>query len=198
MITRSYNPISADSDNYVTLLVKRYGDKAQMGSALHNLKAGESVEVKCPNRQWKLPEKGSVQIYYMIAGGTGITPIHQATEGILQHDENARVVLLTLNKTEDDVLLKDELVALQKKSGDRLKVVHLTNYTCCSVKDAVSTVLPQASSWAAAKVPVKVMVCGRANMTAAICGPKTKDYKQGEVDGVLKEFGYTKDQVWKF
>jgi cytochrome-b5 reductase len=49
-----------------------------------------------------------------------------------------------------------------------------------------------------AKVPVKVMVCGRAEMTAAIAGPKTKDYKQGEVGGILKEFGYTTDQIWKF
>ena len=29
-------------------------------------------------------------------------------------------------------------------------------------------------------------------------GPKTKDYKQGEVGGVLKAMGYATEQVWKF
>jgi cytochrome-b5 reductase len=142
-VDRNYNPISAQSGDSVTLLVKRYGETAKMGSLLHNLQVGESIEVKGPNRQLTLPEKGSVQIYYMIAGGTGITPIHQATEGILQHDDQARVVLVTLNKTEGDTLLKDELAHLQQKSGDRLKVVHLTGYSCCSTKAAISTVLPQ-------------------------------------------------------
>lgn len=45
---------------------------------------------------------------------------------------------------------------------------------------------------------VKVFVCGPPGMMKAISGPKAPDYSQGEVDGVLKNLGYTKDNVYKF
>ena len=33
---------------------------------------------------------------------------------------------------------------------------------------------------------------------AAMSGDKTKDYKQGLVEGLLKTAGYTEDMVYKF
>ena len=43
-----------------------------------------------------------------------------------------------------------------------------------------------------------VYVCGPPPMMNAISGPKTPNYEQGEVSGVLKELGYTADMVYKF
>ena len=43
-----------------------------------------------------------------------------------------------------------------------------------------------------------VYVCGPPPMMNAISGPKTPNYEQGEVSGVLKELGYTSDMVYKF
>lgn len=42
------------------------------------------------------------------------------------------------------------------------------------------------------------MVCGPPGMMASVSGPKAPDYSQGEVSGLLKELGYTKDNVYKF
>jgi len=200
MVARPYNPLSAYSGDTVTLLVKRYGEKAQMGSKLHGLKAGETVEVKGPNQQWTLPEKGTCKHYGMVAGGTGITPIVQAAEAILKQDSSAVVTLVTMNKTSQDVLLRKQLKFLEIQFCGRLKVVHCvatkTNDDGTDMEGSpsvplLSALLPKPSATGG----VMILVCGRKEMTAAVAGPKTPDFKQGDVGGMLKELG---SQVWKF
>ena len=49
--------------------------------------------------------------------------------------------------------------------------------------------------------PSKILVCGPPPMMQAVCGDK--DYsgstpQQGELKGMLKELGYTADQVFKY
>lgn len=205
-VARPYNPLSAHSGDLVTLLVKRYGEAAKMGSKLHGLKEGDVVQVKGPNRQWSLPEKGKCKHFGMIAGGTGITPIMQAAEAILEQDEGAAVTLITLNKTSGDVLLRKELKFLQMRFGGRLTVAHIVAAKTGGEDDVVTDEEGSASSElfkAVLPAPsaaggVMVLVCGRPPMTAAVAGPKTKDFKQGEVGGMLKELGYGEGQVWKF
>merc|ERR1712224_72184 len=51
-IVRPYNPLDVSQKGSLTLLVKRYGEGAKMGSIMHNLKPGQSIEVKGPNQQW--------------------------------------------------------------------------------------------------------------------------------------------------
>jgi cytochrome-b5 reductase len=43
-----------------------------------------------------------------------------------------------------------------------------------------------------------VMVCGPPGMMKAVCGDKVSPSDQGEVTGLLKELGYSKDMVYKF
>jgi len=42
-----------------------------------------------------------------------------------------------------------------------------------------------------------VLVCGPPSMMVTISGPKTPDFKQGLVGGLLKEAGYNEDMVFK-
>lgn len=179
----------------MTLLVKRYPD-AKMGSKLHALKTGETVEVRGPNKQWVF-EKGKYKHYGMIAGGTGITPLMQATQHILQNDD-ARVSMVTFNKTGEDVLLRTELSRLEVKYPGRFEVVHMveSGSTVAALQGSASAALfkeflPKPSE------DVLVMICGRKEMTEAVAGSKTPDFKQGVVGGYLKELGYSESQVWK-
>jgi hypothetical protein len=55
----------------------------------------------------------------------------------------------------------------------------------------------------AAKLPppslgpdVKIFVCGPPGQVAAVAGPKD-DMKQGELQGMLKDLGFSQDQVYK-
>jgi len=43
-----------------------------------------------------------------------------------------------------------------------------------------------------------IFVCGPPPMMKTISGDKTPDYKQGPVEGILKELNYVEDMVYKF
>ncbi|CAE8623475.1 unnamed protein product [Polarella glacialis] len=188
---RPYNPLYADSDSQITLLVKRYPD-SKVGGALHDLKPGEAVEVRGPNQQWQFQE-GKYTEYAMVAGGTGLTPLIQCAGHVLAKDAAAKVKLVTFNKTADDVLLKAELAQLQKVFPGRLKVVHVVEAVeGRPTKELLQKLLPSPKGG-----KVLVMVCGRKEMTQEIAGAKAKDFSQGELGGMLKELGFDKEHVWK-
>ena len=44
----------------------------------------------------------------------------------------------------------------------------------------------------------KVMVCGPPAMMDAVCGPKGEKGAQGPLGGMLKEMGYSEEDVYKF
>ena len=44
---------------------------------------------------------------------------------------------------------------------------------------------------------VRAMICGPPGQVAVVSGPKD-GYKQGAVSGVLKDLGYTSEEVFKF
>lgn len=43
-----------------------------------------------------------------------------------------------------------------------------------------------------------VYVCGPPGFMEAVSGNKAKDYTQGDLTGILKDLGWTKDNVFKF
>jgi cytochrome-b5 reductase len=44
----------------------------------------------------------------------------------------------------------------------------------------------------------KIFVCGPPGMMKHVSGGKAKDKSQGEINGLLKEMGYTSTDVFKF
>ena len=58
--------------------------------------------------------------------------------------------------------------------------------------DIIKKYLPSPSN------DVLICVCGPPPMMKSISGDKTPDYKQGPVEGLLKNAGYTEDMVYKF
>lgn len=195
-IARPYNPLLADVCDSITLLVKRY-DNSKMGAKLHSLKAGETVELLGPKEQITI-ETGKYSHYGMVAGGTGITPLIQAAEHIL-HNDSASVTMVTFNKSSQDVLLRKRLAHLEVKHPDRFKVVHVVESASvvtdlegiATSDELLRELLPPPGPG------VLIMVCGKKEMTAAIAGPKTLDFKQGDVGGILKRLGFWTQQVWK-
>lgn len=190
-LARPYNPLSAELSSEFEILVKRYPD-GKVGSALHNLKPGESVGVSGPNQQWRF-EAGKYKDYAMLAGGTGITPLFQCASYILAHDPAAKVTMISFQKTSSDVLLNAELTKLKSCYPNRLQVLHVieSEQGRASV-EMLRKLLPSPTSEA-----LFVMVCGPQAMTAAIAGAKSPDYSQGEIGGMLKDLAFSKEQIWK-
>ncbi|MBA0731109.1 hypothetical protein Golax_022530 [Gossypium laxum] len=70
----------------------------------------------------KIYFKGFAKKLAMLAGGTGITPIYQVIQAILKDPKDeTEMYMVYANRTEDNILLKDELDDWAKKH-DQLKV----------------------------------------------------------------------------
>jgi cytochrome-b5 reductase len=110
----TYLILIADFD----LLVKRY-EFGKMSTHMHSLRAGSKIEVRGPIGRFKY-KKNQYPKLGLIAGGTGLTPCLQVIRSILQSPEYApgdktRLTLFFQNRTEEDILLLDELELLVKK-----------------------------------------------------------------------------------
>ncbi|CAK3810871.1 Nitrate reductase [NADPH] [Lecanosticta acicola] len=142
-IIRSYTPISMESKSgYLDILIKIYNktdtrEGGKMSMALDALPIGHFVDVKGPIGKFQYLGRGlctindakpprHIKTFYMICGGSGITPIFQIFRAIMQDDEDAtRCVVLDGNRFLEDILLKDELDALVE-AGKGRGVVHHT------------------------------------------------------------------------
>eukprot|EP01080_Neovahlkampfia_damariscottae_P006396 gene6396-10403_t len=111
-IKRKYTPIFYQN-GILKLLVKKYYD-GEMSNHIHDLKIDEELEFSKPKRSYKY-EPNKFKYVYLIAGGTGITPMIQIIEEITSNDKDeTKINLIFANKTEDDVLLKDKLLTNDK------------------------------------------------------------------------------------
>jgi NAD(P)H-flavin reductase len=95
-----------------------------------SLKIGDSINVKGPKGSFKY-EPNMYENIGMIAGGTGITPMFQVIQYILENPEdNTNVSLIFANVSIDDILLKNDLEKFTKHPQFKLyyvldKVIHL-------------------------------------------------------------------------
>lgn len=195
-ISRPYTPISKESDKgFFDLLIKKYPD-GKMSSHIHSLKPGDLLEVKGPIPKFKV-EANMADTIGMIAGGTGITPMYQIIQKLLNDpNDKTNLVLVFGNVTEQDILLKTQLDQLAEKH-ERFKIYYAVDkgkfgHQGFINKDLLSKALPKPSD------NVKLFVCGPPLMVKAISGSKAPDYSQGELGGILNEMKYPKEKVFKF
>ncbi|KAG6830090.1 hypothetical protein H0H92_002262 [Tricholoma furcatifolium] len=200
-VIRPYTPISSpDQKGEFVLLVKKY-ENGNASKYFHELKEGDSLSFKGPITKFPYKANEFEQVA-MIGGGSGITPFYQVlTHALADKSNHTKFKLLFSNVTEADILLREDLDALAKQHPDTLEIVYLLdkpgpNWTGPSgfiTKDIVKKHVAPAELGE----KVKVFVCGPPGQVAAVAGKKA-GMKQGELGGILKELGYTEDQVFKF
>lgn len=147
-ISRKYTPVSNATDNCVDLVVKVYGecdefvDGGKMSQYLKGLAIGDCIEVNGPIGMHEYLGNGkfstlggkviSMSKVGMFAGGTGITPMYQLISTILSDpNDHTHISMIYANKTENDILMREELDELAKLHGDRFKLW----YTVCNPPD---------------------------------------------------------------
>lgn len=132
-VMRAYTPTSRpDVQGYFELLVKTY-EMGKLSPHLHSLVTGDYLEVRGPVGRFKYT-KNAYKRMGLIAGGTGLTPCLQVIRCILEGPEGAgdttSFVLLFQNRSEADILLREELNDLVTLSAGRLEVIYyLSNPT---------------------------------------------------------------------
>lgn len=202
-VIRPYTPLTVNgTKGHFTLLIKRY-PKSKMGNHLFTMRPGETLDMKGPYVKFDYKPNKWKHIG-MIAGGTGITPVYQVIRCVL--DNPADKTLLSLiygNNARKDILMAQELCDLQKVYANfhmYLKLVDPPKKWLGGVgyvnKDEIKAFMPKPGD-----DKTMVLVCGPPPFMKAVSGDK--DFsggtpKQGELAGMLKDMGYTADQVFKF
>ncbi|GIZ46072.1 hypothetical protein CKM354_000921100 [Cercospora kikuchii] len=139
-IIRSYTPISQTTQKgYMDVLVKVYfksegQEGGKMSMALEQIPIGHFVEFKGPIGKFEYLGKGlaavndvkrGVKTFYMICGGSGITPIYQVLRAVMQDKEDpTRCVVLDGNRLVEDILCKEDLDQFAKENSERCTILH--------------------------------------------------------------------------
>ena len=189
-----------DAKGHLDFMIKVYPN-GPMSNHVHSLKEGETLSIKgpIPKYPWSANKHDHIT---MIAGGTGITPMFQLMRGIFNNPEDkTKVSLIFGNISEKDILLKEEFDKLEKDYPQRFKAFYTLDNPSDSwpngkgfiTKDLVKEVVPDPKS-----ENIKIFVCGPPGLYKAISGAKPSPQDQGELTGILKDLGYSKEQVFKF
>jgi len=200
-IIRPYTPISPpDKKGELTLLVKKY-EAGNASKHIHELKEGDTLAIKGPIVKFPYKSNEFDQVA-LIGGGSGITPLYQVlTHALADKSNKTKFKLLFSNVTEQDILLREEFDNLQKKFPETLDVVYLLDKPESSWTGPTgfisADIITKHVAPASLGDKVKIFVCGPPGQVAAVAGKKA-GMKQGELGGILKELGYTEEQVFKF
>ncbi|KAI0801561.1 cytochrome-b5 reductase [Fomes fomentarius] len=200
-VIRPYTPISpSDLSGELIFLIKNY-DQGKMSKYIHDLKPGQKLSIKGPIPKFEYKINQFTQVG-MIAGGSGIAPMYQILEHALKDPSNkTRFTLIFANLSTKDIVLKDEFDALSRKYPSTFNVVYTIDKpepdwkgpTGYVNSELVQQHLPPPTLGEKAKI----FVCGPPGQVAAVAGKKD-GMKQGELAGILKDLGYTPEQVFKF
>ncbi|KAJ9636684.1 hypothetical protein H2201_008370 [Coniosporium apollinis] len=139
-IIRSYTPISqTDKKGYFDVLVKVYFDTkdragGKMTKAMDSLPVGHGVDFKGPIGKFEYLGRGEcavngrrrhVKQFFMICGGSGITPVFQVYRAIMQDKEDkTRCVLLDGNRLAEDILCKEDLDTYALGNEEKCKLLY--------------------------------------------------------------------------
>ncbi|OUC46645.1 oxidoreductase NAD-binding domain protein [Trichinella nativa] len=182
-----------------------FPEGGKMTQYLDNLKIGDSINIRGPgglltyNGRGRFAIKSSkkadpVQKKYkkvaMLAGGSGITPMYQLIKASLADSyDKLEIYLIYANKSEQDILLFEELLNLEMKHPTRFRVWFTIDARKGKVwtysigfinSEIIKEVFPQPSA------DLLVLMCGPDAMIETACQPN------------LDKLGYARDNRFKY
>ncbi|KAJ1943949.1 hypothetical protein GGF37_002419, partial [Kickxella alabastrina] len=194
---------------YLDLIVKRY-PRGSLSRFIHGTRVGTTVEMRGPLPVWPYKEKTYRNIY-MVAGGTGIAPMYQIIHDVLLDSESTtRILLLYGSRSEEDIIMREDLDQLKEKYGDRLRIEYLVEQKQRQDKEGAGAVvvgvpdrrvLGRFTAEFNSEKDV-VLVCGPGAMMNAVCGARPIAgggiNAQGPLRGALADLGFAPESVFKF
>lgn len=139
---RAYTPTSpVDAVGHFELLVKiyfrgehpKFPNGGAMSQHLESLSIGSAIDIKGPLGHIEYTGRGNFLVngkhkfakkLSMIAGGTGITPMYQVIQSVLRDraEDRTEMHLVYANRTEEDILLREELDGWAREYPEQFKV----------------------------------------------------------------------------
>jgi nitrate reductase (NAD(P)H) len=184
------------------LTVKTYfPTSAQPGGAMSNIldcmPIGEEIEIRGPTGEIVYNVNGSFTIsgkeytfnkINLVLGGSGITPGYSLiARALLSSDDKTRICIVDANKSEKDILLKEELDNFEKNSNGRLRVTHVLSHPSDQWKGKkghVNAAIIKESLFEPGE-KTGVFLCGPPAMIQKVALPALKDWGFKEDENVF-------------
>ena len=205
-IIRSYTPISdITKEGYMDVLVKVYFDSKErqggkMSQALDSIPVGHSADFKGPIGKFEYHGKGictvngvsrNIKGFYMICGGSGITPIYQVLRAIMLDPEDpTKCVVLNGNRLLEDILCKEDLDGYASANSHKCKLL----YTLTQAPDGWEGLEGRIAA-PLLKEHVDLHAYDHGETMVLICGPKPLEKSCHEA---LREMGWKDDDLLFF
>ncbi len=120
-VRRAYSICSSPKSGELKVAVKEIENGTFSVLANNQLKNGDALDVHTPEGQFLLKtDAGANNTYAAFAAGSGITPIMSMIKAVLEEEANSRFVLVYGNKSPEETIFHEELLALQANNPDRL------------------------------------------------------------------------------
>ena len=121
-VRRSYSVSSAPHENRLTVGIKKIDQGLFSSYANAILAEGDTLKVAPPEGRFVYVPNHATQQLLLIAAGSGITPILSILKTSLEKSASATVQLIYGNKSPQETMYQDQLVALQEQYKGRLKI----------------------------------------------------------------------------
>ncbi len=121
---RAYSASSQPGERVLRLTVKRVAEGLVSNHLCERAERLGKLRVVGPSGSFG-PRGGDTRRVLLVAGGSGVTPMRSIAQSLLENDASARVTLLLGNRSEADVVFREELEALNVRFFERFVVRHV-------------------------------------------------------------------------
>lgn len=125
-VRRTYSLSTPASSDVLRIGVKKVPGGAFSTFAVKSLEVGDHLQVSTPAGLFQTPlDPRHARHYAAVAGGSGITPLLSILATTLEQEPSSRFTLVYANRDALSVMFADDLLALEERYPDRLRVVHV-------------------------------------------------------------------------
>lgn len=146
-IVRSYSLSSSPLlGEELTTTVKKVKQGKASSYLVDQLKEGDVVQSTRPQGKFFKPLSDlKPRRYFMIGGGSGITPLFSIIKTVLSCDEQNQVILVYCNRSENAIIYQEELEKWKQKHPQRLQIIHILSQPADAVLSKFSGRLSSSS-----------------------------------------------------
>ncbi|XP_056421991.1 cytochrome b5 reductase 4 [Hyla sarda] len=198
-VVKPYTPVSQDlvldsiqsthcNKNYIYMMIKIYTN-GSFTPNIDKLEIGDHISVSSPQGSFKMAKIDNMEDIFLVAAGTGFTPMVKLLKNLLSSSSSLRKVkLIFFNKTEDDILWKEQLekLCLLDKRFDTQFILSEPSESWVGHKGQISSSL-LLEALSRSKEDSSVFIC--------VCGPN--DFVDQGLR-FLEDLGFSTEEIFVF
>jgi ring-1,2-phenylacetyl-CoA epoxidase subunit PaaE len=125
-LRRAYSMSSAPIDDKLSVTVKKVSG-GRASTYLHDqIQVGDNLETALPDGRFvAVPNADKKRTWYFFAAGSGITPIMSIIKTLLEEEPMSTLYLLYGNRTDGDIIFKEQLDRLAQRYENQLFVDYI-------------------------------------------------------------------------